>query len=49
MGTNAFDKSVMPSSRAARLKEWRMLLPLPVYIAMVVVISAFILAIIAFA
>jgi hypothetical protein len=49
MPENAFDKSVMPSARAARAKERRMLIPLPVYVAVVLVIATLILAIVAFA
>jgi hypothetical protein len=49
METNAFDTSVMPSARAARAKEWRMVIPLPVYPLIVGIISAIILAIVAWA
>ena len=49
MGTNAFDTSVMPSARAARAREWRMVIPLPVYPVVVTIIAAIILAIVAWA
>jgi len=39
----------MPSARAARAKERRMVITLPVYVLIVVVISAAILAIVAWA
>ena len=49
METNGFDPSVMPSARAARAKQRRMLGGVPMYLIAVFVISAFILGIVAFA
>jgi hypothetical protein len=44
MASNDFDIDVMPSSRAARAKEQRMLVPLPGFVAIVVVVALCILA-----
>ena len=49
MQTNAFDTSTMPSARAARAKERRMVIALPVYVLIVAAVSAAILAIVAWA
>lgn len=43
MAGNDFDTSVMPSARAARSDEQRMLIPLPLFIAIVVVVALLIL------
>ncbi len=44
MTSNDFDIDVMPSARAARAKERRMLIPLPGFVAIVVVVALLILA-----
>jgi hypothetical protein len=43
MAGNDFDTAVMPSARAARSEERRMLIPLPVFAAIVVVVALLVL------
>jgi hypothetical protein len=43
MAGNDFDTSVMPSAGAARRDERRMLIPLPLFVAIVVVVALLVL------
>ena len=43
MAGSDFDTSMMPSARAARIEERRMLIPLPVFVTIVAVVALLVL------
>lgn len=43
MAGNDFDTSVMPSARAARADQRRMLIPLPAFVAIIVAVALLVL------